>query len=221
MKTFTLLATLVAAALTAQAAPQPTAVPVARRDNILSPRQGGNSALQSFISASSDAFMSSVTASRSTTAFSTATGTACRGIPREEQENDNDNDDNDDDTENDASACCNTGIVINEQCFVVPGAEGVTFRGEIDGDDDDDDDDDNDNNNNNSSSSSSAAAPSSTAADNDDNDDDDDNDNDNSSSSAAAAPTASSQNGGSNGANTLEASVGLMVAGFLGLAVAL
>lgn len=218
MKTFTLLATLVAAALTVQAAPQPTAVPLARRDNILSPRQGGNSALQSSISASSDAFMSSVTASRSTTAFSSATGTACQGIPREEQENDNDNDDNDDDNENDASACCNTGIVINEQCWVVPGAEGVTFRGEIDGDDDDDDDNDNDNNNN-SSSSSSAAAPSSTAADNDDNDND--NDNDNSSSSAAAAPTASSQNGGSNGANTLEASVGLMVAGFLGLAVAL
>ncbi|PWN27636.1 hypothetical protein BDZ90DRAFT_232057 [Jaminaea rosea] len=202
MKTFALLSAVLAVALSVQAAPQPTSVPLIRRNNALSPRQGGDaSALLSSVRASPDAFMSSVTASDKTTAFSSATGFACKGLQRGNDR------------------CCETGILVNGRCFVVPGAEGLNFYGNTDdyvpGEDDDND----------SSSSSSAAAPSSTGGSSSSSSSSGATPTQASSSAssaaAAAAPTASSQSGGSNAAIILDTNVGLMVASFLGLAVVL
>ncbi|CAO1624215.1 unnamed protein product [Jaminaea pallidilutea] len=58
-----------------------------------------------------DAFMESVTKSDSTTALSSATGFACKGLTLGNTQ------------------CCDTGIIVNRKCWVVPDAEGIDFFG--------------------------------------------------------------------------------------------
>ncbi|CAO1617252.1 unnamed protein product [Parajaminaea phylloscopi] len=119
MKISTCLALLASLALSANAnlgQPMPTPEPLALRSNGLAPRQDAASLSSrlSSIKASSEAFFSSVTKSDSTTAFSSATGFACKGLTLGNDK------------------CCDTGIIINRQCWVVPDADGISVYGNTD-----------------------------------------------------------------------------------------
>lgn len=204
--TFTLLCALLASAITgSDARPQPTAAPLEQRSNALSPRQQDASAIVASISESPDAFMSSVTASDSTTAFSQKTGFACKGLQG-------------------SSGCCDTGVYVNRRCWVVPGApEGLSFYGNTDDYVPGQDDDDAASSSSASASSSGTASQSSSAASTSGSSSSSNSSSSQATSSAAAAssPSATSQSGGSNDGHSLQASLGLMAASFLGLAVAL